>query len=129
MNERRAAATTLELSIPADPALALTARIFAGAVSRYLAGESPDDLKLALSELLAGAIEAGAAEVAFRVDVDRQEVSAQGAGGGVTGLGGAEEDDERRMARTSRAALLSALFPGMRTEGDIVILPLRGSSA
>lgn len=127
MNERPAAATTLELSIPADPALALTARIFAGAVSRYLAGESPDDLKLALSELLAGAIEAGATEVAFRVDVDRQEVSAQGAG--VTGLGGAAEDDERRVARTSRAALLSALFPGMRTEGDIVILPLRGSSA
>ncbi len=119
-----APATTLELSLPADPALALTARMFAGAVARHLTIQrSPDDLKLALSELLATAIDAGATQVIFRVDLDRQEVSAEGAGASLTG-GGAPEEDER-FARTHRADLLAALFPGIRTEGDTVTLPLR----
>jgi hypothetical protein len=123
VNARAAPASTLELSIPADPALALTARMFAGAVSRHLTAEvGPDDLKLAFSELLATAIDAGAAEVVFRVDLERQETIVEGAGAGAAG-GAPEEDD--RFARTHRADLLAALFPEMRTDTGTVILPLQ----
>lgn len=116
-------ATTLELSMPADPALALTARMFAGAVSQHLDPDvSPDDLKLAFSELLAAAIDDGATEVVFRVDLARQEVTVEGAGG--TGRsGGLEEHD--RFARTHRTDLLAALFPGIRTDIGTVTMPLR----
>jgi hypothetical protein len=116
-------AATFELSIPADPALALTARMFAGGVSRHLAADvSPDDLKLAFSELLATAIDAGATEVLFRVDLERQEVTVEGAGG--SAIGGAPEEHDR-FARTHRADLLTALFPGIRTDGHSVTVPLR----
>jgi hypothetical protein len=118
-----ALASTLELSIPADPALALTARMFAGAVSRHLMAEvSPDDLKLAFSELLATAIDADAAEVVFRVDLERQEITVEGAGADAAG-GAPEEHD--RFARTHRADLLAALFPGIRTDAGTVIMPLQ----
>jgi hypothetical protein len=118
-----ALASTLELSIPADPALALTARMFAGAVSRHLTAEvSPDDLKLAFSELLATAIDAGAAEVVVRVDLERQEITLEGAGADAAG-GAPEEHD--RFARTHRADLLAALFPGIRTDAGTVIMPLQ----
>jgi hypothetical protein len=118
-----ALASTLELSIPADPALALTARMFAGAVSRHLMAEvSPDDLKLAFSELLATAIDAGAAEVVVRVDLERQEITLEVAGADAAG-GAPEEHD--RFARTHRADLLAALFPGIRTDAGTVIMPLQ----
>jgi hypothetical protein len=118
-----ALASTLELSIPADPALALTARMFAGAVSRHLMAEvSPDDLKLAFSELLATAIDAGAAEVVFRVDLERQEITVEGAG--ADAAGGAPEE-HGLFARTHRADLLAALFPGIRTDAGTVIMPLQ----
>jgi hypothetical protein len=116
-------ATTLELSIPADPALALTARMFAGAACRHLTVDvSPDDLKLAFSELLATAIDAGATGLVFRVDLQRGEVSVEETGDGGRGGGASEEYD--RFARAHRADLLAALFPGIRTEGHTVILPL-----
>jgi hypothetical protein len=119
-------AETLELSIPADPALALTARMFAGAVSRHLTADvNPDDLKLAFSELLATAIDAGATEVIFRVDLERQEVTVDRAGGGVAEAAAEEQD---RFARTHRADLLAALFPGIRTDGQTVTVPLQASA-
>jgi hypothetical protein len=118
-----APASTLELSIPADPALALTARMFAGAVSRHLTAEvSPDDLKLAFSELLATAIDAGAAEVVVRMDLERQEITLEVAGADAAG-GAPEEHD--RFARTHRADLLAAPFPGIRTDAGTVIMPLQ----
>jgi hypothetical protein len=116
-------ATTLELSIPADPALALTARMFAGAASRHLTVDvNPDDLKLAFSELLATAIDAGATDVVFRVDLQRREITVEGAGNEGHGGGASEEHD--RFARAHRADLLAALFPGIRTHGRTVTLPL-----
>lgn len=120
-------ATTLELSIPADPALALTARMFAGAVSRHLATEvNPDDLKLAFSELLATAIDAGAADVVFRVDLASDEVSFDAAPGAATGVGAAEEDD--LFVRTHRTDLLAALFPSTRTGAHTITLHLRAQA-
>ncbi len=113
----------LELSLPADPALALTARMFAGALAEHLRDASHDDLKLAFSELLAAGVDAGADLVEFRADLGRAEVIIRGAG--TIGAGGAPETDElERFAHSHRADLLSALFPRLRSEHDAVVLPL-----
>lgn len=126
MNARKPA-STLELSIPADPALALTARMFAGALSRHLGTEvSPDDLKLAFSELLSTAIDAGAPGVVFRVDLETNELSFEAVPAATGGLGSTEEDD--LFVRTHRADLLSALFPSIRTDAHTITLNLRTES-
>lgn len=118
----------LELSVPADPALALTARMFAGAVGEHLEEVAPEDLKLAFSELLAAAVDAGSERVVFRADLERAEVLVAGAGPLGAGADGDLEEHER-FARIHRADLLTALFPGLRAEGDEVVLPLRSASA
>jgi hypothetical protein len=118
----------LELSVPADPALALTARMFAGAVGEHLEEVAPEDLKLAFSELLAAAVDAGSERVVFRADLERAEVLVSGAGPLGAGADGDLEEHER-FARIHRADLLAALFPGLRAEGDEVVLPLRFASA
>jgi hypothetical protein len=114
----------LELSLPADPALALTARMFAGALAEHLQDVSPEDLKLALSELLAAGVDAGADVVEFRADLGRAEMVVRGAG-----TIDAEETpatgELERFAHAHRADLLTALFPRLRTERDMVVLPLR----
>jgi anti-sigma regulatory factor (Ser/Thr protein kinase) len=112
-----------ELSVPADPALALTARMFAGAVAEHMDEVAPDDLKLALSELLAAAVDAGSERVVFRADLDRSEVLITGAG---LDDGTADEglEEHERFARTHREDLLTALFPGLRADGDTIVLPL-----
>ena len=61
----------LELSVPADPALALTARMFAGAVGEHVEEVAAEDLKLAFSELLAAAVDAGSERIVFRADLER----------------------------------------------------------
>jgi hypothetical protein len=118
----------LELSVPADPALALTARMFAGAVGEHLNEVAPEDLKLALSELLAAAVDAGSDRVVFRADLERAEVIVEGAGPLGSNAGGDLEEHER-FARIHRLDLLTALFPGLRAEGDEIVLPLRSLSA
>lgn len=117
---------TLELCIPADPALALTARMFAGAVSSHLPQTvSPDDLKLAFSELLARAIDGGAAEVVFRVDLDAGHVTVDATGTPSGGTNAAQEEEV--FARSHRADLLAALFPGIQMDTRSVTLPLRSA--
>ncbi len=117
---------TLELCIPADPALALTARMFAGAVSSHLPETvSPDDLKLAFSELLATAIDVGATDVIFRVDLDGGEVTIDAVGGLPGGAGATPEEEV--FARSHRADLLAALFPGIQMNTRSVTLPLRSA--
>jgi hypothetical protein len=118
----------LELSVPADPALALTARMFAGAVGDHVDEVSPDDLKLAFSELLAAAVDAGSERIVFRADLERAEVTVAGAGPLGPEAGGDLEEHER-FAQTHRADLLTALFPGMRADGHEVVLPLRPGTA
>jgi len=56
-----AAASTVSIAIPADPAYVGTVRYFAATVARHagLEEELTDDLRLAVSEACAGAIEAG----------------------------------------------------------------------
>jgi hypothetical protein len=118
----------LELSVPADPALALTARMFAGAVGEHLDQVAPEDLKLAFSELLAAAVDAGSERIVFRADLERGQITVAGAGPlGPQADGNLEEHE--RFARTHRADLLTALFPGMRADGGEIVLPLRVGTA
>ena len=113
----------LELSVPADPALALTARMFAGALAEHLGDDvSADDLKLAFSELLAAGVDVGSDSVAFRVDLGRAEIVVRGASIGATDQPGVEEHE--RFARAHRADLLGALFPHIRSENDVIRLPI-----
>jgi hypothetical protein len=112
----------LELSLPADPALALTARMFAGALTEHL-DRTPQDLKLAFSELLAAAVDAGADMVGFRVDLARAEIEVHGADG-VEAETADDLEEHERFARMHRADLLSALFPGVRARGGVLVLPL-----
>jgi hypothetical protein len=112
----------LHLAVPADPAFALTARLFAGALTQHLESATPEDLKLAFSELLAAAVGAGSDVVEYRVDLGRSEIVVRG----VSLDAGASEDVEEheRFARTHRADLLTALFPRLRQEDGVLVLPL-----
>jgi hypothetical protein len=120
----------LELSLPADPALALTARMFAGALAEHLDDVSPDDLKLALSELLASAVDAGTDTVEFRADLARAEMVVGGAGDGIGGVPGdgspqrTNAETPEGFARTQRSDLIAALLPGLRRDGDTLVMPL-----
>ena len=118
----------LELSVPADPALALTARMFAGAVGEHMDEVSPEDLKLAFSELLAAAVATGSERIVFRADLQRGQITVAGAGP----LGpeaGDDLEEHERFARAHRSDLLTALFPGLRADGSEVVLPLRPGTA
>lgn len=113
----------LELSVPADPALALTARMFAGALAEHVGdGVSSDDLKLAFSELLAAGVDAGSDSVAYRVDLGRGEIVVRGANISSSDQSGVEEHE--RFARAHRSDLLGALFPRLGTEGGVIRLPI-----
>ena len=118
----------LELSVPADPALALTARMFAGAVGEHVDEVAAEDLKLAFSELLAAAVDAGSDRIVFRADLELGQITVAGAGPLGPESGGDLEEHER-FARTHRADLLTALFPGLRADGREVVLPLRPAAA
>jgi hypothetical protein len=102
--------------------------MFAGAVGEHLAEVNPDDLKLAFSELLAAAVDAGADRVVFRADLERAVVVVTGAGSLASEADGDLEEHER-FARTHRSDLLRALFPGLRSDGNEVVLPLRSGPA
>ena len=124
----KAPMNVLELSVPADPALALTARMFAGAVGEQVDEVAPEDLKLAFSELLAAAVDAGSERIVFRADLERGRITVAGAGPlGPEADGDLEEHE--RFARSHRADLLTALFPGLRAEGSEVVLPLHPGTA
>jgi hypothetical protein len=113
----------LHLVVPADPALALTARMFAGALTEHLEDAAPEDLKLAFSELLAAAVDAGSDVVEYRVDLGRGEILVRGASVADAGISEDLEEHER-FARAHRADLLTALFPRLRHEDGVLVLPL-----
>ena len=117
----------LKLALPSDPALALTARMFAGALGDHLDGAVPADLKLAFSELLAAAVDAGEDQVRFRVDLGRAEVEVRGVGR-IDVEGGNHLGEDDRFVRKYRSDLLRALFPGLRDRDGVVVVPLRGSA-
>ena len=96
------------LSVAGDPALALVVRIFVGSVTEQwaLAGPVRDDLRLAASELFAGAVEAGRGDlVTFELSTDDGglELRAEDVPVGQEGAG--------LEGWTGRFALIRALFP------------------
>ena len=101
--------------------------MFAGALANHLDRSNSEDLKLAFSELLAAAVDAGTDVVEFRADIGRAEVHVRGAGR----IDGEDPDDlgeHERFVRKHRADLLAALFPGLRTVDGSLVLPLGGSA-
>lgn len=99
-----------ELRVARDPALALVVRIFIGAVAeRWNVAEAlREDLRLAASELFAGAVEAGDGEdVSFTLTSDEDRVSLLA--GGVDPLGAEESPDPGGWG--GRLDLIRALFP------------------
>ena len=99
--------SSARLQVAGDPALALIVRIFVGATAERwnVAPATRDDLRLAASELFAGAVEAGRAEpIAFELSAteDGLELRADDVSTAApTGLEGWE----------GRFDLIRALFP------------------
>lgn len=100
---------TSRLSVAGDPALALVVRIFVGSVTERWHIPEPvrDDLRLVASELFAGAVEAGSADlVTFELSSGDSglELRAEDVHVGET-----EQAD--LAGWTGRFALIRALFP------------------
>jgi hypothetical protein len=99
-----------ELLVARDPALALVVRIFVGAVGERWDVPEParDDLRLAASELFAGAVDAGAGDaVSFVLTLDGTAVSLE-----ARGVAPREMADRGDPAVPGdRLDLIRALFP------------------
>jgi hypothetical protein len=112
----------LELVLPADPALALTTRMFAGAVARQAgAPELADDLKLAFSELFAAAVESGDDTVRFRVtlqDDGAASITVTGTGRIDAPVSSGADADLDVFATSHRKDLLVGMFPSLRVDGE-----------
>jgi hypothetical protein len=105
------------LTIPADPALAVTARTFVACSARALDldEELCEDLRLAANELFATVAETGSGKVSFRLE-DRGKLTVEGVGD----LERASEDLPFR-----RGDLLRAMFPDVRQTGTTVVVDRR----
>jgi hypothetical protein len=115
--DRIDAGSTTTLAIPADPAYVGTVRYFAATIARQegLPEELIDDLRLAVSEACAEAIDAGVTgsiRVALslepeRIDVEVTSGSAQSQG---------EPHEGEAMVPIYRMQLIRALFPDAKTD-------------
>jgi anti-sigma regulatory factor (Ser/Thr protein kinase) len=112
-----AVGSTASLTIPADPACAGTVRYFAATIARHagLSEELIDDLRLAVSEACAEAIEEGGAGP-IRVDLS---LETQGIVVQVTSPSiqpGGEVDGSAQLLPIQRLQLVGALFPDADAE-------------
>jgi anti-sigma regulatory factor (Ser/Thr protein kinase) len=106
----------MTLEIPAEPAYAVTARLFVVAAARDLgvSDETAEDLRLAASELVANAVDAGEpGPIRLTVRGDTTSVHLEASGVGVLS----------DVAPISRRALLESLFDATDTgaDGDVRI--------
>jgi hypothetical protein len=117
----KAVADEVRIELPADAALALTARMFVAAAARHFGlDEAPiEDLRLATSELFTNAVESGNGSVSFGLGRAGERLVIH-----ASGIGRLDSDDPvaveaggiRSMA--TRRDLLEALFPGIRVTFD-----------
>jgi anti-sigma regulatory factor (Ser/Thr protein kinase) len=98
------------LEVPADPRMGVTLRAFVTAVANDLGAPDPDDLALAVSELLASAIEGGSQHL-------RIELSADGDGWTLRADGIGDIDSGPADLPYRRVDLLMGLFPSISVEG------------
>jgi hypothetical protein len=112
---------TYRLEVPAEAPAGATVRVFVGAVGqRLLASEEEQaDLRLAATELLGAAVDAGLG--GFRLEVGRSGETIELRAGGLLSLGSDGPIDRRAMLR--------ALCDDVRAEGDDTILTFRPSGA
>jgi hypothetical protein len=103
-----------QLTLPSDPALALTVRTFVAASGRLLQLDEDrcEDLRLAASELFAIATETDVGEVTLTMDAEGSLTLE-----GIDDLDGASSDLLIR-----RGDLLRALFPGIQQRGSTVVI-------
>jgi hypothetical protein len=117
----RAVAGEVRIELPADAALALTARMFVAAAARHfgLDGAPVEDLRLATSELFTNAVESGNGSVSFGLGRAGERLVIHASGIGRLDSGdpiAGDADGIRSMA--TRRDLLEALFPGIRVTFD-----------
>jgi hypothetical protein len=107
-------APRFRLTLPADPALALAARSFVVACSRFLQFEEErcEDLRFAANELFASASENGAGEVTLTIEADGSLT--------VEGVGDIEAASSDLPIR--RGDLLRAMFPELRQSGSTIVI-------
>lgn len=116
-----------QLSVARDPALALVVRIFVGAVTERWEVPEPvrDDLRLAASELFAGAVESAATgeDVAFTLTHDPGAMTLR-----ASGVDAPAGDATDEGAWGGRLQLVRALFPATEVDGVVRIdVPLDAS--
>lgn len=108
-----------QLRVAPDPALALVVRIFVGAVAERLdvPEASRDDLRLAASELFAGAVEEGTGEdVSFTMSRAGGDVALR-----ATGVEPTDALEGGTGRWSERLELIRALFPGTEVGASVRI--------
>jgi|SRR5438552_4065971 len=117
----RAVADEVRIELPADAALALTARMFVAAAARHFGlDRAPvEDLRLATSELFTNAVESGNGSVSFGLGRAGERLVVH-----ASGIGRLDSDDPVAVeaggirSTATRRDLLEALFPGIRVTFD-----------
>lgn len=106
--------TGFQLTLPSNPALALTVRAFVAACGRllHLDVDRCEDLRLAANELFAIATETGVGEVTLSMDAQ----------GSLTLDGIDDLDGKASDLPIRRSDLLRAMFPGIQQRGSTVVI-------
>lgn len=115
-----AAASTVSLAIPADPAHVGTVRYFVATIARHagMPEELTNDLRLAVSEACAEAIDAGVTgsiRVALSLDPEGMAVEVT-SGPAQLGEGAAPGPEGSQLVPIYRLQLIRALFPDAESD-------------
>jgi histidine kinase-like protein len=118
--DRIDAAPTVSLAIPADPAYVGTVRYFVATIAHHegLSEELTDDLRLAVSEACAEAMEAGVAgsvRVALSLEPEGMAVEVT-SGPAQVEKGGAPGPEGSELVPIYRLQLIRALFPDAKSD-------------
>lgn len=114
-----AAGSTVSLAIPADPAYAATVRYFAATIARHagLPEELTDDLRLAVSEVCAEAMDAGVTgSIQVALSLEPEGIAVEVTSGSVQPEGGAQGPEGSELVPINRLQLIRALFPDAESD-------------
>jgi anti-sigma regulatory factor (Ser/Thr protein kinase) len=114
-----AAGSTVSITISADPAHVGTVRFFAAAVARHagLEEELTDDLRLAVSEACAEAMEAGVTgSIRVALSLEPGGIAVEVTSGSTRPEGGAPGPEGSELVLMNRLQLIRALFPDAESD-------------
>ncbi len=114
-----ASGSTVSLAIPADPAYVGTVRFFVATVARHagLAEELTDDLRLAVSEACAEAMEAGVTgSIRVALSLESGGIAVEVASGSAKPERGALGPEGSELVPIYRLQLIRALFPDAESD-------------